>query len=642
MYIVIFTAFRVITLYIFKPSTLSYLECLSSFALGVQYDLRWISVILLPPAIGTFIPKLTPFNSERTKVGWTIYFAIITLLVLFLFGADFGQFAYVRARLNADALNFFEDPKEMWEMVRSSYPIFWILLCLALAVYIFSSIFKKMRTNVEDRNAEVHKFYYWRFWNVIFILVLCWCVRGAFTWNVLRFDRAFKLKNNFIANLALNPIQNFLTTLNHRKPDNANNAKLYYKRLCTYLNMEPNVNVKQANELYKRDRFASSKYIDAKPNFVLVICESFSMYKSSMSGNPLNTTPYFNNLCKQGMFFDRCFTPHFSTARGVFATLTGIPDVQLSKFSSRNEEAVTQRTLINEFKNYEKLYFIGGNSEFNNFKGIVQNIEGVKIYEEGSYKSPKVNVWGISDKDLFKEANEVLAQKKQPFFAIIQTADNHRPFDLYKKDPQFKGKKIAKEQLEKFGFDSEDEYNTFRYSDFCFENFMEKAKQLPYYSNTVFVFVGDHGVEGFSDALYPKAWNEQRLSDEHVPLLFYNPSYLKAEVRHEVVSQIDILPSLAGISGSNYKNFTLGRDIINKENKEHGAFIIYHAPAWIGFVNDEYFYRYNLRSKNHELVSVLNNSPVIASPQTDSIKKQMHLNTLGIYETAKWMLLNNN
>ena len=30
---------------------------------------------------------------------------------------------------------------------------------------------------------------------------------------------------------------------------------------------------------------------------------SFSMYKSSMSGNPLNATPYFNDLCQPKYIF---------------------------------------------------------------------------------------------------------------------------------------------------------------------------------------------------------------------------------------------------------------------------------------------------------------------------------------------------
>ena len=99
-----------------------------------------------------------------------------------------------------------------------------------------------------------------------------------------------------------------------------------------------------------------------KPNIVLVICESFSGYKSSMWGNPLNTTPYFNQLCKKGVFFSRCFTPAFGTARGIWATVTGIPDVEIPKTASRNPAMVDQATILNEFKGYEKMYFIGGSA----------------------------------------------------------------------------------------------------------------------------------------------------------------------------------------------------------------------------------------------------------------------------------------
>jgi glucan phosphoethanolaminetransferase (alkaline phosphatase superfamily) len=91
------------------------------------------------------------------------------------------------------------------------------------------------------------------------------------------------------------------------------------------------------NFSYRREIFPEREALESKPNIVLVMCESFSMYKSNMSGNPLNTTPYFNQMADSGIFFEKCFSPHFSTARGLFALLTGIPDVQLSKFSTRNE-----------------------------------------------------------------------------------------------------------------------------------------------------------------------------------------------------------------------------------------------------------------------------------------------------------------
>ena len=223
-----------------------------------------------------------------------------------------------------------------------------------------------------------------------------------------------------------------------------------------------------------------------------------------MSGNPLNSTPYFNKLTSEGIFFDRCFSATFGTARGVFAIITGIPDVQLSKFSTRNPEAINQHTIINSFEDYSKFYFLGGSSNFNNFEGLIKNIDGVKIYQDGSYKSPQLNVWGISDKNLFLEANDELKKQTKPFFAIIQTADNHRPFSIPEEDKDFEKRVFPPDTLKKYGFESLQEFQSFCYTDYCFKKFIEAAKQQPYFNNTIFVFIGDHGVEGNAVEMYPE------------------------------------------------------------------------------------------------------------------------------------------
>ena len=36
--------------------------------------------------------------------------------------------------------------------------------------------------------------------------------------------------------------------------------------------------------------------------------------------------------------------------------------------------------------------------------------------------------------------------------------------------------------------------NAFRYTDFGFQKFMEAAQKEAYFKNTIFVFVGDHGI----------------------------------------------------------------------------------------------------------------------------------------------------
>ena len=266
-------------------------------------------------------------------------------------------------------------------------------------------------------------------------------------------------------------------------------------------------------------------------------------------------------------------------------------------------------------------------------RGLIKNINNVKVYEEGSYESKKLNVWGISDKDLFMEANKVIANQSKPFFAIIQTADNHRPYNIPEEDSDFVNKVIPEEELLINGFESLKEYNAFAYTDYCFKKFIESAKKEAYFNNTIFVFVGDHGIEGNAEATYPKAWTEQRLTDEHIPLLFYAPYLLNPALHTEPVSQIDVLPTIAGMLQQTYITSALGRNLLNPIKKENAAFIIYHAPGWIGVVSDDYFYRKNIRINKEELVPVKHNLPALTKQKEDSLKKHLSELTSAMYET---------
>ena len=155
IYLFIFTAFRVATVIFFKPKDIGLTELLPSFWLGLKYDLRWIAFILFPITIFALFKKLSPFYSEKAKRFWTVYLGVLTLLVLFFYGADFGQFSYINARLNADALIFAEDPKESLQMVWQSYPIVWILVGLAGAVMMMVWMFRRTHVGVEDKNVNV-------------------------------------------------------------------------------------------------------------------------------------------------------------------------------------------------------------------------------------------------------------------------------------------------------------------------------------------------------------------------------------------------------------------------------------------------------------------------------------------------------
>lgn len=635
IFMLMFTLFRVAIYVAFCPRDLPFTSLLSSFTMGLRYDARWVSILLLPVVLISLQPRFSPFFSIRNSKYWSWYLAIITFIVIFFFAADFGNFSYNRTRLDAGALNFYEDPKISWQMMQESYPVFWILFGLVAVVFIFRWMYKRSHKSVKTRTDGLGIPYH-RKWFIISSLIMLFFIYGRVGWPPLTWKTVFVLKDNFKSYLALNPMQKFFTTIYLRNGTfDKQKAIESYPVLADWMGWPD-----KSNFNFKREVLPDGGSLESKPNVVLVMCESFSMYKSSMSGNKLNTTPYFNELTQKGIFFNQCFSPQFSTARGLFAILTGIPDVQLYKFSTRNPEALNQHTIINNFEDYEKMYFLGGSSEFNNFEGLLKNIDSLQMFTEGKFQSPKINVWGISDKDLFLEANDVFKKQTKPFFAFIQTADNHRPFMIPQNDSDFQKITIEKEELLQNGFESIEEFNSFRYSDYCFKKFMDAAQQENYFHNTIFVFIGDHGVTGNAKAVYPPVWTNQRLTDNHVPLLFYAPYLLQPQQRSEIVSQIDVLPTIAGMINQPYTNTTLGRDLLHPRKKNNSAFIVFQDIT-IGMVTDSFYFTKNINFPDEQLFPLKEPGLFLTKRQEDSVKKKMSALTLAYYETAKWMLMNN-
>ncbi|MEI9809395.1 MAG: sulfatase-like hydrolase/transferase [Bacteroidota bacterium] len=635
IFLLIFTLFRVVTYFAFKPKGLSFFDLLPSFLMGVQFDLRWIAIILLPIIVISMVPQLSPFYAARNKKWWTWYLAVVTFIVFIFFAADFGSFSYNQTRVDAGAMNFAEDFGISWQMMWQTYPMVWMLLGLLIAVILFRWMYHKSHWRVINQTDGLGIPYSRKFF-IAAALVLGLFIYGRLSWPPLMWKQCFVFRDNFKSYLALNPLQNFFATLKLRAPDyNEQKAREAFPVIGQWMQL-PDKN----GFSYRRVVSPGSSALESRPNIVLVMCESFSMYKSSMSGNPLKTTPYFNSLTEKGIFFERCFSPHFSTARGLFAIITGIPDAQLFKFSTRNPLAITQHTIIDNFEGYNKHYFLGGNPEFNNFEGLLKNIDGLNMHTGKSFSSPKINVWGISDKDLFLQANEVFKKENKPFFAIVQTSDNHRPYMVPATDTDFEKVEISDELLQKYGFESPDEYNTFRYSDYCFKKFIEAAEKESYFHNTIFVFIGDHGVAGNAEAMYPAAWTEHRLTDEHVPLLFYAPYLLAPQKRTEVVSQIDVLPTIAGMVQQPYVNTTLGRDLLDPMKKNNFAFIT-NTAGKIGMVTDDFYFTKNLNFPDEQLVPVKYSGISYSKAQRDSVQQKLSEFTSAFFETARYMLMNN-
>ena len=237
-----------------------------------------------------------------------------------------------------------------------------------------------------------------------------------------------------------------------------------------------------------------------------------------------------------------------------------------------------------------------------------------------------------------------MKQQQQPFFAIIQTADNHRPYTIPQEDrTAFQLRTMPRDSLRRYGFESNDEMNAFRYTDFGYQTFIEAASKEKYFDNTVFLFVGDHGIDGDAGDMFPRAWTDQRLTSEHVPLLIYSPGLLQPQRLSGDCSQLDVLPTLAGLCHIPYENTTLGRDLLDSATNrgKEMAFIYDPDAANIGVVKGGYFYRRGLRTGKEELVSTENNKPVSADLLKGSVGQEMKRLSEGMYELSRYMLLKN-
>jgi glucan phosphoethanolaminetransferase (alkaline phosphatase superfamily) len=648
-FLLVLGVLRVGTYLAFKHDTAALAEAWPAFALGVRFDLRVVaSAMLVLVALGAW-PRIGAFRNLLARRCWLAVLGVFSATLAGTYVVDFLHYRYLGQRLNASALGLLADTRISAAMVWETYPVLRLLLVIGLATVACVAVARRLHTWAST-GAVPERRWVRGVWYAVTALACAVGVFGSVSQYPLRWSDAFNLRSDFGAQLALNPVESFLSSLSFRASGyDAKEVGSHYLRMAAYLGITKPDPARLPFERTVAARVPSPAANAATvrpPNVVLVICESFSAYKSSMWGNPLDTTPFFAELCKQGVFFDNCYTPHVGTARGVWATITGIPDVEMVETASRNPTLVDQHSIINDFVGYEKLYFLGGSTSWANIRGVLtNNITGLQLFESGYFKSPRVDVWGISDKSLFLEAHDVLRAQTKPFFAVIQTAGNHRPYTIPREDlKEFSRIEVSDQALKAAGFDSLAELNAFRYSDYTIRKFIEAAKQSPYFENTLFVFVGDHGIGGNAGTMFPPAWTDQRLTCYHVPLLFYAPKLLAPQRLHAVASQVDVMPTLAALAGLPHRNTTLGRDLLRQQQLDGGrsnaAFIVDHNTKTIGLIRESHYATHHLPTGRHELVWADFTRPMPTGGVKPLPDEQAAL-TRGFYETARFLLRNN-
>lgn len=259
--------------------------------------------------------------------------------------------------------------------------------------------------------------------------------------------------------------------------------------------------------------------------------------------------------------------------RGIEAVVAGYlptPAQSVVKLSGAQDNFFTLARLLNA-KGYLNEFIYGGESHFDNMRTFFVNNGFEKIVDEKDYINPVfVGSWGVSDEDLFEKTHTQLMQhhqNNQAFFTLVFTSSNHSPF-------QFPDGRINLMEQPK-----STENNAVKYADYAMGQFFKRAKQSPYWQNTVFLVVADHDIRVRGDALIP-------LQNFHIPGLILGAD-IKPKVINTVASQVDLPTTMLSLMGVDAIHPMVGRDLSSEPENLKGRAMMQYEDNYAWLEGDE-------------------------------------------------------
>jgi phosphoglycerol transferase MdoB-like AlkP superfamily enzyme len=603
---------RLILQLAFFRDSLTLGQALQAHFYGLRFDLRLACLVAGVPLLAGAIPwlgaKLHPVTGHWLGAHKTLswFWPTLGALVIGIWSlasyADFGNMAYWQQRLNVGVLFLLQDLGTNAKVLWDSYPVIPLAIGTTLMVTASFVIIKRWAARLYGMDASTtnpalrtFKGFKAGLINLSLVALMIFLIHGRWSQYPLRWSDLVRVGHPPAEQLAINPIQNIADTLAYRKPQFDRPATVAaYPTMAPWLGI-PTADTKPLN--YSRTPPARAEPLIPKDaNFVIVILESLSGYKTSLHGNKLDPTPRLKEMADQGWWFSRFSSAHPFTARGVYSIITSRPDVVAGDTASRNPQAILHKSLIAAWADHQPYYFIGGSTSWANIRGLLTKaVPKIKIFEEESFKTPRTDVWGLSDRNLFYESLDVLnrhsTESKTPFFAIIQTAANHRPYTIPGDDPDFKVvEKPEVEVLANGMGGGNPEYNAIRLMDHSVAKFMDKARQSTWFDNTVFVFLGDHGTIGDVPSYMPAWMQAKDIASIHTPLILYAPKFLKQRKFETIGQQSDLLPTLIDISGRSTEQRGLGRSLVSERPGQEGMLFSFHVGgSQYGWFDGRYY-----------------------------------------------------
>ncbi|GAB3470557.1 LTA synthase family protein [Azotobacter salinestris] len=537
-----------------------------AFLNGLRFDLRLVAYICAPLVLAVISRRA--MRARALLCAWLTLFASLTLF----FGVlELDFYREFHQRLNNLVLQYLkEDPQTVLSMLWHGFPVLRYLLAWLLATLLLGWLFRRLdlftrSPAVDGRQQEGGR------WPVrVLTLAICLALavlagRGTLRQGPpLQWGDAFTTDSMFANRLGLNGTLTLADALRSQLSDHRDN-----RWKAGLADDEARQTVRQmlltdADRLVDGDSAAVRR--DYRPplggtlpvrNVVVILMESFAGHYVGALGAPGGITPNFDRLAGEGLLFTRFFSNGTHTHQGMFASMACFPNLPGFEYLMQTPEGGHRFSglpqLLGE-RGYDSLYVYNGDFAWDNQSGFFGS-QGMKTFiGRHDFVDPVFSdpTWGVSDQDMFDRAAEELERRSEagkPFYALLQTLSNHTPYALPEHLP------VA--PVSGFG-ELDQRLTAMRYADWALGRFFDRVRHAPYFQDTLFVVVGDHGF-GSREQL-----TEMDLLRFNVPLLLIGPGVQeKFGARRDIVgTQVDMVPTIMGRLGGTVRHQCWGRDLL--------------------------------------------------------------------------------
>lgn len=533
---------------------------------GIAFDTTTILYTNILFIVLSVLPLVINTKKVFQKILFYLYFTTNLLMYSFNF-VDFIYYRYSFNRSTRASLDTLENEDKTTLLLNFIVGYWHVFLLFFLCAFIWIYLYKKVKIAEVSVKPSIN---YFLGATVSFLLIATLCVggiRGDFkksTRPINLLDASRYVTHNSQADFVLNtPFAIIRTwTTNSFKKVNLVDKKV----IDTLL-----VPIKQ----YKNNP-------KTKPNVVILILESYgreyiSAFNKEMKiPNYVGYSPFVDSLAQHSMIYTNAYANGYKSIHGMSSIIAGIPSFENAFTSSPySKQKIESLVSILKSDGYDTSFFHGAPNGSMGFLGF-GNILGYDHYygkNEFNNDAEFDGVWGIWDEPFFQYFNKTLTQKKAPFMATLFSVSSHEPY-------------IVPEKYEgKFPKGTVNIHQTIGYTDMALKKFFNEAKKQPWYKNTIFVLVADHGNTIAYDE-YRKEGNKHT-----VPILFFSPDEKYVGVNNDWAQQIDIFPTLLDMIGYEKPFRSWGRSLIS--DKQVAPFVMRYSAKMYQFMSGNYICTFN-------------------------------------------------